>query len=388
MLNNFRKTSDELMNLDETFLRNIPLKASQQKPSGWIKKVPKKVSPPPKQDITISDQHLHEVFNDTAFDITQQPSTSSRVHHETSKRFSSPMTSPCIPPRKVIILDMTKNDDSLIDVDRGNSSSDDDHFNLANISISSDMFRMSPPAPPPPAPAQPIINPIASVSVHTMESDSQVLSTPQLEQLIRVTDSAINENVTIEQDGQAEVFQDTELDKMFNDVADNDFVIDMMQSSQKFLRDVKSVQKHNISRLTVARSSQPPTIRNVTNGSEYIQRQRSMAELNDENIGEEFLNHNLTNLLNSSQYRTEVETVFNDCERSIIQTNVSRSQAQREEAINNIHDINWDESQVVIPKTQKGERSFFCDMGPFYGLPLQVKRLIKEFKGIDDLYGK
>lgn len=43
--------------------------------------------------------------------------------------------------------------------------------------------------------------------------------------------------------------------------------------------------------------------------------------------------------------------------------------------------------QAIVKQSPVTAANFYV-MGPYFGLPLKVKKLIKEFKGIDDLYGK
>lgn len=49
---------------------------------------------------------------------------------------------------------------------------------------------------------------------------------------------------------------------------------------------------------------------------------------------------------------------------------------------------NIDEQTSTINVQRPVTSAHFCSMGPFFGLPLKVKALIKEFKQIDDLYGR
>lgn len=44
-------------------------------------------------------------------------------------------------------------------------------------------------------------------------------------------------------------------------------------------------------------------------------------------------------------------------------------------------------AQAVVKQSPVTAANFYV-MGPYFGLPIKVKKLIKEFKGIDDLYGK
>lgn len=141
-------------------------------------------------------------------------------------------------------------------------------------------------------------------------------------------------------------------------------------------------------------------------GAHYFQRQRNMVEKNQENIIDDDISLCHNTQIYSSQFRRDLEQVFDDCEKSILQ---SKDEAVHE-AVKGISCIDWDDddfgtagaaSQVAVmkcaAKTQSSHggirlkpisSSTFSEMGPFFGLPNKVKMLIKEFKGIDELYGE
>lgn len=49
---------------------------------------------------------------------------------------------------------------------------------------------------------------------------------------------------------------------------------------------------------------------------------------------------------------------------------------------------NGESNVQVVARHRPVSAANFCVMGPFFGLPLKVKKLINEFKGINDLYGE
>lgn len=279
------------------------------------------------------------------------------------------------------------------------------------------------------------------------------------------------------------------LTQLFGDDDDNDddtFQNEStkQQSSQRFLSDIQkldhvieaSQQKHHIN------SQNVPEINNYTiykskNASEYMELQRTMQEINEDNVNDDnFLDQELSQAYKSSQYRREILSEINQCERSVADISnlpppeenidvppvmlpqvddinwtekfvtspirnkvVDRYKSSQqpgtskhhphESQLANIENMNWTEkfdlspmrnntTAVVRPlaemtptkiirerllankirlgmiespprctrattTTSKG----FTNLGPFFGLPLQVQRLIKDFKGIDHLYG-
>ncbi|XP_063708458.1 helicase POLQ-like [Culicoides brevitarsis] len=129
-------------------------------------------------------------------------------------------------------------------------------------------------------------------------------------------------------------------------------------------------------------------------GAHYVQRQRGMVVINEENVIEDDISLCQNSQIYTSQFHRDLEKVFEDCEKSILQNKDESS-----EAVKGISRIDWDEDvfgeevsvapNCVAPKTPQLKpisSATFSSMGPFFGLPMKVKNLIKEFKGIDDLY--
>lgn len=236
-----------------------------------------------------------------------------------------------------------------------------------------------------------------------------------------------------------------------------------MQSSQLFFNDIKNVN------IMVEPIIQLPDItdhviyESTTNASAYIEKQRSMLTENEYNLNDDnFLDSDLSQAYKSSQYRRELEEIFDACEKTIckdvtdeneeipseksVQSKIevhSKSQvdvsAHNNTLLREIENMNWSQpfitptkcnvlkkkSPLVTPTSIVQQRlteltrrnvdaahpiastskvgnelvavplhavrsittSTFKRMGPFFGLPLKVKQLIQDFKGISDLYG-
>lgn len=140
-------------------------------------------------------------------------------------------------------------------------------------------------------------------------------------------------------------------------------------------------------------------------GAKYVQRQRSMVNRNEENVMEDDVLFVAQVQECTSQYQRELEEAFDECEKSILNDKNNETNAS---CFNGISKIIWDEDgddmmvgintpsqakKVIQTQTSHGavqlapvSSATFTEMGPFFGLPLKVKKLIKEFKGIDELY--
>lgn len=224
------------------------------------------------------------------------------------------------------------------------------------------------------------------------------------------------------------------LDTSMNDLNTAQFLLDdgnddVFESSQ-FLNDVKSfVANASVSdnfddpnwslTLTSSELGQLCTqnfvvLKSNKTMNEYLQLQRSMEMENEENINQDDFNFDLLN--QSTQFHRNVEDTFNECERTIRGLDeFERSEMDvgeiRQETDHNAEDINLSDFREEFDKTYLGNgnqfkpngeaitaskpakllpvpASNFCNLGPFFGLPNRVKSLIREFKGIDDLYGK
>lgn len=163
---------------------------------------------------------------------------------------------------------------------------------------------------------------------------------------------------------------------------------ELPQSSQGFINDLANTTLGTVKK-------PPPAV-------QYIELQRQCAELNEENIGDESIDKKLLKSIETSQYQRDIELIFNDCEQTLNKTYSSEN--------SNAQEINWSQDEFRMPKTSKSKEEpkstensldeFFPheeeidqqpksrdSFGRFYGLPMKVKHLIKEYKGISDLYG-
>lgn len=205
-------------------------------------------------------------------------------------------------------------------------------------------------------------------------------------------------------------------------------------STQRFLRDVQAVVGAGISApvAVAAPATDPVTIyTNATEATAYIERQRAMSEVNEANVGDaNCCDPELSQAYKSTQYRRELEAVFADCERSICES-APAAPSDTAGHHNQLDGINWTQSDFAGSRTPAAAATTtartpmitpsvfvrrrleelkrvatppkpitpaapqyaagtagggFTGLGPFYGLPLRVKSLIRDYKGIADLY--
>ncbi|KAJ6632923.1 Helicase POLQ-like [Pseudolycoriella hygida] len=216
--------------------------------------------------------------------------------------------------------------------------------------------------------------------------------------------------------------------QMFND--DFDIDIDSVEltcnQTQIFLEAAKTVGQlpgHPSQKLEELEG----TTYKSNNASIYIQLQRSKHEENESNvIDDDFVDPELSQAIKSSQYRREIEEDFTKCEETICNLdnlNESARSVDMNVAVNTsadhlrgLNEINWNSPVVpsratlsvdtppsslikkklaVFSKNRENtllntsstiKSTNFKPMGPFFGLPMEVKTLIKEYKGIDELY--
>lgn len=163
------------------------------------------------------------------------------------------------------------------------------------------------------------------------------------------------------------------------------------------------------------------------NASIYIQLQRSMQVENESNVNDDnFVDPELSQAIKSTQYRREIEEDFAKCEQTICnidKVNETSRSIDMNAALDlstgllrGLNDMDWNWNSPVIPARtahtplsalvkkklavfSKSRETllatpklltptYFSNMGPFFDLPISVKSLIKEYKGIDELYGK
>lgn len=144
----------------------------------------------------------------------------------------------------------------------------------------------------------------------------------------------------------------------------------------------------------------PKTIMNLINSDIKTQSNDKVSKASHLNVEQEVLNNidlncSISRLLDSSEYKKQVNAGFDNLETSIIHDRSINNEKNLEVTSNiTINDLNWDESlgpSAVKIDTGKENTSFheeFRELGPFYGLPDKVKHLIQQIKGIKELYGK
>lgn len=192
--------------------------------------------------------------------------------------------------------------------------------------------------------------------------------------------------------------------------------IDIEQSSQRFLKEVTTLQL-NISSMidetllankSVANESQFieeqfTIFKSSVTLSEYAQRHRSVhedhqlvnqpelmrIETNEQNVecDDDEESRLLADFVNNEELN-----VSNDLDRCLssskIELNLIENIEANKENVKKISLATTSNINVVPKQLPPVTTSNFCILGPFFGLPLKVKNLIKDFKGIDDLYGE
>uniref|UniRef100_A0A182W955 Helicase POLQ-like n=1 Tax=Anopheles minimus TaxID=112268 RepID=A0A182W955_9DIPT len=91
---------------------------------------------------------------------------------------------------------------------------------------------------------------------------------------------------------------------------------------------------------------------------------------------------------------SEVQRIFANCERTLLDlTNIAPDGGSQGKISSSLAAINWDEEidQVGGPSTTGAPvpprvSSLFLEKGPFFGLPNAVRRILRDFRGIEDLY--
>ncbi|XP_037030980.1 helicase POLQ-like [Bradysia coprophila] len=266
----------------------------------------------------------------------------------------------------------------------------------------------------------------------SFERYSQLYFSSQFEQVENVTDEDVRNETQIDQ--SCSTVTKLNLTQMFNDDFEND-IQDMdvpCNQTQMFLDTVKAigqVPKDPTQKL----EELDGTMYKSKNGNIYIQLQRSMEAKNETNvIDDDYVDAELSQAIKSSQYLREIEDDFAKCEKTICNIgnlnesdrsilNENSPSADIDVALNksdealhglsNMSAINWN-SPMVRASQDTPKSSFiktrlamssknrqnvqttpksivttkFSPMGSYYGLPTTVKSLIKDYKGIDELY--
>lgn len=186
--------------------------------------------------------------------------------------------------------------------------------------------------------------------------------------------------------------------------------------SQLFLEEVDRNGKKALTQ--VGTPLQSPEVHSIVKNSatcsQYIRLERSMMKENNANLLDDFVDSQLAREFDSSQQRQQIMGVFSEFERTLLDTsNVEFNPPPEVDA--DLAEINWEEDvtiagekpsnrsrlahifgkqesagspKLVARKSAPLVSSHFKDMGPFFGLPTQVKHLIGKYRGIKELYGE
>uniref|UniRef100_A0A182M9W0 Helicase POLQ-like n=1 Tax=Anopheles culicifacies TaxID=139723 RepID=A0A182M9W0_9DIPT len=91
---------------------------------------------------------------------------------------------------------------------------------------------------------------------------------------------------------------------------------------------------------------------------------------------------------------SEVQRIFANCERTLLDlTNIAPDGGSQGRISTSLAAINWDEEIDQVGGPSKTDApapprvsSLFLEKGPFFGLPNTVRRILRDFRGIEDLY--
>uniref|UniRef100_A0A1Q3EVX4 Putative dna polymerase theta n=1 Tax=Culex tarsalis TaxID=7177 RepID=A0A1Q3EVX4_CULTA len=214
----------------------------------------------------------------------------------------------------------------------------------------------------------------------------------------------------------------TKRDEDVNENDDDDYFPSYQEAvdpncSQLFLEEVDRNGKKPLTQVgTPLRSPEVSSIvKNSATCSQYIRLERSMMEENQANLIDDVVDTQLAREFDSTQQRQQILGVFSEFERTLLDT--SNVQIEPPAELDpNLAEINWDEDvtiagekpsnrsrlanifgrsrqessagspKLVARKSAPLISSHFKDMGPFFGLPAQVKHLIAKYRGIKELY--
>ncbi|XP_055594514.1 helicase POLQ-like isoform X2 [Uranotaenia lowii] len=289
-------------------------------------------------------------------------------------------------------------------------------------------------------PSAPIMVSREPTTVDPFGWDSQIFSLSEIQQLEtrdfpEGTASKQHSNVNVfnmDQDNAKEPEPDDDAFPCYQLSNDEDF----LNCSQLLLDEADRLGSKHVTRFETTLKSGDSSFSIVQNnviGSQYIRMERSMLEENAANLVDDQLDSQLIREFDCpSQHRREIDNVFDQFERTL--TDVSNIQQDAVENRNGemvpsqvVANIDWEEDVTIAgPKlsassnrsmlktifNKKAEEarkaaierpvespkrvarksaplvsSYFKDKGPFFGLPLQIKQLLTEYRGITEMYG-
>lgn len=262
------------------------------------------------------------------------------------------------------------------------------------------------------------------LQIDTFEQFSQRYFNSQFKQVENIIDEDVRTETQIQR--TQSIATKLNLTQIFNDDFEDD-IHDMVMpcnQSQMFMEAVKAIGQVPIQPTQKLEELNGTTYKSK-NGNVYIELQRSKQAENETNvIDDDFVGPELSQAIKSTQYLQEIEDAFVQCEESIcnvdnlnessrsIDMNVAMNMSS--DPLHGLNEINWNSplmvrtpirtppssliknrlamfsknKENVAVKTRPIVSTKFSPMGNFFGLPATVKSLIREYKGIDELYGR
>lgn len=127
-------------------------------------------------------------------------------------------------------------------------------------------------------------------------------------------------------------------------------------------------------------------------GENNTKKQKTMSNQNEKNIFKQIISGSQNSQMYTTQFQEDLEREFDDYAKIILQKKAKHNEVQ---GINSIDWVNNEfGTQTQIAKTESSNKknklssAYFNEIGPYFGLPNKVKKLLKELKGIEKLYGK
>ncbi|XP_058460834.1 helicase POLQ-like [Malaya genurostris] len=202
---------------------------------------------------------------------------------------------------------------------------------------------------------------------------------------------------------------------------------DNINCSQLFMEEVDKFGKKAITRIGTPLNSNETfsIVKNKFIGSQYIRLERSILEENLANLADDQVNSQLASEYDSTQKRKHIQNIFDEFERTLADVrNIAQEPTADEvnEEAQALAKINWDQNmtidgespvrkndrvqlngifskrtflgnrngsdspKVVARKSAPLVSSHFQDKGPFFGLPNIVKTLLRDYRGINEMY--
>lgn len=251
----------------------------------------------------------------------------------------------------------------------------------------------------------------------TQTGFSQLLGSSQFEQSlssaqrIQPTQAENIHEETVHSQFLSQLLQPPELNAE-NEEPENEHDENIVQSSQMFLNEVSALHldistmiDETLGANKIVEIEEPldtskfdAYTSNVT-FSEYVQLKRPSANTNqthfnntDDQILAEFVDANEADVseeLNEAidPDSSALRALLDDMDDEVVNTSVDQVPAD-DSSRRKSNSFQQNQMNAVVNPFKPVSSSHFGSMGPFFGLPEKVRKLIREYKQIDDLYGK